>query len=302
MNWKLKGSIQKALSCAPGGTACNHLLQRTVGTLSHLEEHVASIYHNDVTVIFEKISTIGLDVAKGKIMEIGTGWLPVIPFSLALAGFKDILTIDIYRHLSLALAKRTLLAMEPLLDHPSLRRFSGSADIHDRFKRIKNSAKLLDGANITYQAPTDAGKTNLRDGALSLIISNNVFEHVPTAGLNQIMSESKRLLRVGGHSVHCVNCGDHYAYADPSVTQLNYLQYSESEWKRWNNRLQYQNRLRPIDFIELAEVSGFKVKQAQYQPREDYLKVLDSMTIAPEFMGYSKEQLASTSLTLIAER
>ena len=59
---------------------------------------------------------------------------------------------------------------------------------------------------------------------MDLITSNNVFEHVPIGALIELFAEAKRLLRPGGHVLHCVNCGDHYAYADKSITQINYLE------------------------------------------------------------------------------
>ena len=48
-------------------------------------------------------------------------------------------------------------------------------------------------------------------------------------------------------------CGDHYAYFDRTITQIHYLRYSDLHFSLWNNSLQYQNRMRANEFIEIAE-------------------------------------------------
>ncbi len=53
--------------------------------------------------------------------------------------------------------------------------------------------------------------------------------------------------------------GDHYAYVDRNVHQLNYLRYSDEEWQRWNNAFLYQNRLRAHWFVDGARRHGFDI-------------------------------------------
>jgi len=224
----------------------------------------------------------------------------VFPLSLALAGFCDIRTIDIISHLSRDAVRRTLIALQVHLNDPSFLPFGTPDQIHARYHRLISSDDILAAANITYVAPCDATSTSFASGSIDLITSNNVFEHIPHAILIDLLRESRRLLRPGGHLLHCVNCGDHYAYADPSITQINYLQFSENERSRFNNSIQYQNRLRPIDFLEMSDFEGFRVESAEFTPNALYLNQLEMMTVASEFERYSPEQLASTSLTYIA--
>lgn len=224
----------------------------------------------------------------------------MFPLSLALAGFCDIRTIDIISHLSRDAVRRTLIALQVHLNDPSFLPFGTPDQIHARYHRLISSDDILAAANITYVAPCDATSTSFASGSIDLITSNNVFEHIPHAILIDLLRESRRLLRPGGHLLHCVNCGDHYAYADPSITQINYLQFSENERSRFNNSIQYQNRLRPIDFLEMSDFEGFRVESAEFTPNALYLNQLEMMTVASEFERYSPEQLASTSLTYIA--
>jgi hypothetical protein len=299
MNWKTKGLIQKTLSAIPGGYRCNHLLQKNLGHLRS-DETIHGEFREDITVLFERIARLGLDPTSSRILEIGTGWLPIFPLSLALAGFRNILTVDIYPHLRSSAVRRTLLALQPFLDHPSFQPFATPAQVHERYDRFLCADDILATAGITYKAPCNAACTGMAPESVDLITSNNVFEHIPTPVLIELFCEARRLLRPNGHVLHCINCGDHYAYSDPSITQLNYLSFSQSQWGRWNNSIQFQNRLRPIDFLEMADRKGFQIVSAEYTSPPANLKQLENMLIAPEFRHYPLKELASTSLTMIA--
>jgi SAM-dependent methyltransferase len=299
MNWKTKGLIQRTLSILPGGMNCNYFLQRTVGTLRS-DGTIHGAFLGDVTVIFERMAKLDLDPARSRILEIGTGWLPTFPLSLALAGFRNIHTVDLHPHLRESAIRRTLLALERFLDHPAFQPFATAEQVHANYQRLIRSQNIFAEAGITYKAPCNAASTGWSPGSLDLITSNNVFEHVPVPVLIELFAEAKRLLRPAGHVLHCVNCGDHYAYADRGISQLNYLSFSEDEWKRWNNSIQFQNRLRPIDFMEMADSQKLRIESAEFTPNPNGLLQLQTMVIAPEFRHYSPEQLASTSLTLIA--
>jgi SAM-dependent methyltransferase len=299
MHWKAKGVIQSALSVLPGGSQCNYFLQRTVGTLKS-DAMIDHTFIADVTVLFERMGRLDLDPRKSRILEIGTGWLPTFPLSLALAGFRNIYTVDLYRHLRESAIRRTLKALEKHLEHPSFRYFATVEEVRANYERLLKSPAIFAEAGITYEAPSNAGATKWPAQSMDLIVSNNVFEHVPVQGLIAMFAEAKRLLRPKGSVLHCVNCGDHYAYADSSITQVNYLRFSEREWNRWNNSIQYQNRLRPIDFIEMADNGGLQVQSAEYGPNEKCLAELQQIEIPKEFKHYKLEELASTSLTLIA--
>jgi len=107
-------------------------------------------------------------------------------------------------------------------------------------------------------------------------------------------------LRPGGIGMHCANCGDHYAYFDKSITQLNYLKYSHDEWRFWDNDLLYQNRLRPRDFVRLAEEAGLKTLVVHSKPDPHLLSCLPEIKLASEFLAYPMEELCAVSVGLVS--
>jgi predicted SAM-dependent methyltransferase len=305
MKWKHKAIIQSLLSTLPGGMAANTALSRMVGQMRSPEGRVRRIFEKDVTVILQRIPRLAAEISQATVVEIGTGWQPVLPLCFSLVGFGRIHTFDINPHLTARNAFRTLKALQGSLSDPSLVALSDAKAIATRYAQLcecSSLQQLLNAARIDYHAPENAATTKLADQSVDLIVSNNVFEHIPAMNLKAILAESRRVLKSGGYILHCVNCGDHYAYSDNSVTQINYLQYSEQEWKRWNPTLHYQNRLRPKDFVEMSKEAGFALERAEYFPQKAMLDRLAQLNLAPEFRHYPASELASTSLTLIARR
>jgi hypothetical protein len=180
MNWKTKGLIQGGLSRLPFGSQCNYFLQRTAGALRS-DARVDQTFLGDVPVLFERMARLDLDPASSRILEIGTGWLPILPLSLALAGFRNVVTVDLYPHLRAAAVRRTLLALEKHLDHLCFRYFGSPGQVRENYARLVAANDILSASNITYLAPCNAGATQWPAGSMDLITSNNVFEHVPTA-------------------------------------------------------------------------------------------------------------------------
>jgi hypothetical protein len=128
------------------------------------------------------------------------------------------------------------------------------------------------------------------------VFSNSVLEHVRARDIGAILRETARILKRDGVSLHSVNCGDHYAYFDRSISPINYLKYSDRQWRPWNNGLLYQNRLRPVDFLELAEGAGLEVVLSRFAAKEKLLKLLPTLDVSAQFRKYAPEQLCATNI------
>lgn len=295
MNWRLKGIVQKTLSAVPGGVQLNTLLQRHVGGLRSPEQNMSMKVTADWLVMARHLRELGMPLSGSRFMEIGTGWFPTLPACFLLAGASSVASFDLNRHLDAELTERLWQHLESHL--PAVAQAAGEPL---ETVRARYAARPLPA--LEYRAPADATRTGLPDGSVDVVFSNSVLEHVPGAVIADMMREAYRVLRPGGLSVHSVNCADHYAYSDPSITFINYLTYSDTGWAFWNNDLQYQNRMRPSDFIELSERAGFTTVLASHAPRPELLAVLPSMAIAAEFRDYPAEQLCATSVDFVGRK
>jgi hypothetical protein len=90
------------------------------------------------------------------------------------------------------------------------------------------------------------------------MFSNSVMEHVPRDAIRT------------GISIHSVNCGDHYAYFDRSITAINYLRFSD--------------------------------RQSRYTPKAKLLAVLPLLRVAGQFSRYPPDELCSTSIDFAVRR
>ena len=303
MDWRLKGIIQGALSRMPGGMAVNDFLQRMLGERRRLHDHVASKVREDWLVHLQHLRQLDFDIRDATVVEIGSGWLPVFPLCFALAGVRRVHTFDLHRHLEPAAVVTALHLLEPHLGELASASGRGEAELRAHQARLlqaSNGTQLLAAAGISYHAPADASRTGLADGSVDLVISNSVLEHVPPAVLDALLAESRRILRAGGISLHGVNCGDHYAYADPRITQIHYLRYSERQWRRWNNDILFQNRLRASDFLAAAKRAGLRVVLDSHRARPELLQRFPELQIDDAFRRYTPEDICCTSIDFAA--
>ncbi len=305
MDWRLKGLVQGVLSRLPGGTRVNDLLQRTLGERGDLTAHVDSKFRDDWLVHMGNLDRLAFPLAGRHVFEVGTGWLPVMPLSFCLAGAGRCTTFDLSRHLRPEGVELALQHLERHLDDIARAAGLPREQVADRWRgwrREPGGEAVLRAAGIDYRAPADATRCGLPDASAALVFSNSVLEHMPAAAIEALMHETARVLEPGGLALHCVNCGDHYAYFDRSITAIHYLRFPERAWRRWNNDLLYQNRLRPEDFLASARRAGQEITLDLHRPRPELLARLHELPIAPEFRHYPPDQLCSTSVDFAARR
>lgn len=303
MDWRVKACIQGLLARVPAGTSVNSALQKLAGGRVDSGRHIDSKFQEDWTVLMDVLRGLDFQVRDRVLLEIGTGWLPVLPLCFALAGARRIHTFDLHRHLPTGAVVEVLARLERhlgTLAEASQQPESEVRTRHARLSVVADDAGILARAGIVYHAPADAGATGLADGEVSLVFSNSVLEHVSAQGISTMMRESGRVLAADGLALHSVNCGDHYAYFDRSITPINYLRFDSRQWRRWNNDLLFQNRLRPMDFVDAAQRAGLVLVHRIQTVRADLVARFDNAEIAAEFRHYPVDELCTTSITFAA--
>ncbi|MDP9054812.1 MAG: class I SAM-dependent methyltransferase [Acidobacteriota bacterium] len=305
-NWRVKGIVQGILSLIPGGVNANDLLQKRLGGLAQFDRNIKAKV-DDWSLMMTYLRAAGARSVEGwKALETGTGWCPVLPVCFILAGARSVCAVDLNRHISEELTLRMIRGLEPHLPDIAAKSGRAHSSVEEHWRRLAAAdslTSLLAAAHIDYRAPQDAGKLDwIADGALNLVFSNSVFEHIPPPVIPRLLRESRRVLAADGLIAHEVACNDHYANFDSGVSFVNYLQYPEWRWRFWNNRIQYQNRLRAPDFTRMARENGFRIVHEARHINPGTREALAGMRVASMFSHYSQDDLASTTVDFVAAK
>jgi SAM-dependent methyltransferase len=306
LDWRVKSLIQATLGAVPGGRWTNNKLQTLLGDLRDFEDNVGRKVDDWVGLISYLQAVQRNNLAERPLLEIGPGWYPTLPLCFVLAGVERIYTVDLTRHLNEPLTFRMLSALEPQLGR--IASLSGQTEtaVRDRYAQLRQcngAEQLLAAANVHYYAPQDAAKLDsIASGSLDLVYSNSVFEHVFPQAIPGLLRESWRVLKPDGLIMHAVACNDHFAHFDKRISFVNYLRYTEQQWRWWNSSLNYQNRLRAPDFIRMTQDNGFRILHEARAVRPGTREALATMLVAPQFSGYSSDDLAATTVDFVAAK
>lgn len=304
MHWRAKGVLQKVLGSVPGGEHAHYLLQRRFGGLRGFTREF-DIKMDDWRLMAGHLRDAGRPVTGARLFEIGSGWYPTFPFACYLAGARQVITVDLNRHIKPDLVRS---CAEHLARHTALIADACGVPEQDVRRRQRQLAQALQQSGdvttategvVVYQAPADATHTALPAHELDCVFSNSVLEHVLPAAVDGIFNEAMRILTPGGIMFHSVNCGDHYAYIDHAINQLNYLKYSDREWQRWDNAFLYQNRMRAYEFVDRAVAAGFDIVLNTECVRASRLAELAAIDVHPQFADIPPERLCVTSIDFI---
>ena len=122
--------------------------------------------------------------------------------------------------------------------------------------KVNNLQDLKTIYKINYIAPCDLKKFERR---FDMCISTTALEHFKITDLKEYLNDLKNVLKTNGLVSSIVDYSDHYSHTDSSISNLNYLSYSKSEWEKYNNLYLFQNRLRHQDYKKLFESSGYEI-------------------------------------------
>lgn len=304
MRWEVKAAVQGVLSRLPGGYRLHLRLQHAAGTI-RLDP---SLEYQRKADFIRRLRDQGVEVEGATVFEIGTGWHPFLPVVLHLMDAERTVTADVNPWLTPETLKDTLAAVESQLgrlaedfgvDAATARQ--RLAALHDLVRSGSAPADVLAAAGIEYHQPMDAGDTGLPSDSFDVVISSNVFEHIPPSELRRISAESHRLLRPGGVIAHHVHPGDHFS-ADQRITAINFLKFSPRTWNLIGGGLAYHNRMRCPEYTRLLEELGFELLDVDIDTDERALAALRSNEVRPHerFRGFTDEELAGVLLDVFA--
>jgi len=100
---------------------------------------------------------------------------------------------------------------------------------------------------------------------------------------------------------HFVDNSDHWEHRDKTISRVNFLRHSERVMRFTSlNPLNYQNRLRHRDYVNILEEKGFRVVRAEREIYRKAIVLLPTMKLAPRFRERPHEDLATISSYLLA--
>jgi hypothetical protein len=233
MDWRLKALAFRALEL-PGGAQAHYFLQRhvtrnwprrskTLDALAGIAKRVVEDYARHV------------GGAPKSVLEVGAGRDLAVPLALRLLGVRSVITCDVER-----------LGKLDLIQHAADRILFGQVRL--------SGWEDLERFGIKYLAPHYVSPA---DEPVECSCSNEVLEHVPADQLAVLLKGLRAVTK--GITTHSIDYSDHYARSDKSVSRLNFLRYSDKEWRPFNSGKQYVNRLRHSDYVRMFKEAGFTI-------------------------------------------
>ncbi len=293
--WVVKAIVQKIISFLPNSNKINYLFQKyvTKGVILSDEYFRDRLAHGIQHIQAYKKQAGELN---GNTLELGTGWYPVVPIAMFLSGAEKIITVDIS---PLTDKEKVLTTVKMFIEYRKQQQLPAELLINEaRFALLSDLVtdhsgsdlkQILEKLRITY-LNTDARHLPFPDGYFQLIHSNNTFEHIYEPILAGILKEFKRLLAPGGVMSHFIDMSDHFAHADAGITIYNYLKYSENQWKKIDNDVQPQNRMRICQYRTLYKKLSLPIVDENLRPGD--ITALKTLTLSAPFNNFKAEEVA----------
>ena len=90
-------------------------------------------------------------------------------------------------------------------------------------------------------------------------ISSTTLEHLSTKDLEECFDILKKIIKKNGIISAAIDYSDHYSHTDNNIENLNFLQFNDKEWDKFNTPMLFQNRLRHQDYRKIFENYKFKI-------------------------------------------
>jgi hypothetical protein len=302
MNWQLKAITQKLVSILPCSRRINYLLQRyvTVGMVLPEAFVIDRLEHAQKHLHSQK-SWGKKTLADATILEIGTGWYPLVPMAFMLMGAQRIYTADIHPLYAAASINQSILALLRLAEQHQLQVLLPGF----------NPAKLLI-LKKALKTPTAAAKMkilqlnplilkpsyeNLPSKQFDLVVSNNTLQFVEPSKIGVLFASLQSAMAVGGVISVAIDYTDEFSHGDGRIGPFNFLRFSAAQWRFWTNALNRPNRLRHIDYRVLFTAQFELVIEEKDM---ETAVALEKRMLHSDFHQYSQAELLVKHAYLVA--
>ncbi|MFM2044445.1 MAG: hypothetical protein RLY86_3021 [Pseudomonadota bacterium] len=251
-------------------------------------------YANVLSGGFDHVALLtraGLRMEGARILELGSGWFPIIPLMLRVAGAGLVHVTDVHRLID----RGTILAaVDFLYGHRDtiltrLDQAPARLDMILSVDRSTDTDRLLADLGLTYIVPFDPAVA-MPD--VDAVISQTVLEHIPPPVIEGLFRAMAARMPPGTLMSHGIDNTDHRANKDPGLNRFDFLRYSDKTWRMLClNPQDYTNRLRHSDYLALFPRSGHRVVEVQTYRNEDQREGLARLTLDGRFAAMDSDDL-----------
>jgi hypothetical protein len=291
MNHRIKTRIFKILSLLPPniGDTIYHSIQAQIDRRP-LEERIRRCHKS-----FEKtvglLTELEIDLAGKRVLEIGSGWLPIMPFLFKYIGScSQVITYDINEHYNRNHIRRLIQVFT--------KEFNITVSTNEQDKYL-----LPDG--ILYKPKSNVTQLGIRAASVDVIFSRWVLQYVPPEQILRLHKDVLEVLSPGGVIIHFVGTSDDRAFSDKSISQWDFLRYSGPEWNNLQTRFFYHNRLRMPQYLEIFKNAGLSLKKIGYsvcRTKSEQHAKFQRVKLHPDFQRFSFEELTAGGLVFVLSK
>lgn len=231
-------------------------------------------------------SELKIDVQNKSVIEIGSGWLPIIPYFFKYKNdTKNVYSFDINKHYQ----KKSISKLNSV--------FSQKYDctIHP-----KENCKFNLPEGVNYYPLENIINTEIPDA--EIVFSRFVLEHVTAEDIYEMHKKFKSSLKKGSYIVHIISPSDHRAYSDKNLSLQDFLKYNKEQWNAIQTKFDYHNRLRLPQYVAIFESLNLEIIHLTY----DHIKsgtsqhdLFKKLKIHEDYKNYSEEQLTAGSINVV---
>ena len=282
LDWRLQIVKRAIVARIPFGNALRRLKRRVMGyepDPKNIDYTIANFEQ-----MGEALAAEGRSFTGATVLEIGSGWFPVIPILLAQHDVRHVFMTDLIPHMDETTFAATLRYMK------GARPDTGFLAAVNRF----------DDLPATYLAPFDPALVT--DGSLDYVLSRTVLEHIEPDDIVAVLSAMRPKLKPGGLMIHFIDNSDHLEFGDKSISRIHFLTLSEQRHALINRLIRDgENRLRHHEYPALFERAGFRVVSASGFVHEPTKSSASTLRLTAPFSDMRPEDLATlTSIYVLA--
>jgi hypothetical protein len=303
--WAAKATVQKSISVLPRPQRVNRRFQEWTGRLRLNTDTVRMRlgWAGQHLRTFDELGGHDRERPVGFcVLELGSGWHPVVPLAMVAAGAGEVLLCDLEDLSDTALFAETMDSVLAACDDGSLAELVPGL-VPERIELLRAAREGLDrdGRFVTMDRlglrsrPGDIRDMDV-DATPDLIVSNTVLEHIPPGVLVEILESLRRTAGTGTVMSHLVDMCDHYLYVDDSLTPYHFLRFTERQWRWIDNDIQPMNRLRVHQYEEMYRAAGIpltRMRRGGGEPSD-----LQGLRLAPPFDAMDPADVACKSVWL----